>query len=90
MGKVTGFDLETARGRRRAGGRGHQAEHSFAYDTLVVAGGSSYAYFGHERVALAGAGGQVTRQRAEVRGRILQAFEAAELERRPRGARRAG
>jgi NADH dehydrogenase len=50
------------------------------YDTLVVAGGSQYSYFGHddwrenapELKSLAGA--------LEIRSRILSAFEAAELE----------
>jgi NADH dehydrogenase len=50
------------------------------YDTLVVAGGSHYSYFGHdewqpyapELKSLAGA--------LDIRSRILSAFEAAELE----------
>jgi NADH dehydrogenase len=55
-----------------------------AYDTLIVAGGSRYSYFGHEQwqahapelKSLAGA--------IEIRSRILAAFEAAELETDPR------
>jgi NADH:quinone reductase (non-electrogenic) len=79
LAEVTGFDL----GRRevlierRAGGRG---EATLAYDTLVVAGGSHYSYFGHdewqpfapELKSLDGA--------LDIRSRILSAFEAAELE----------
>ena len=58
------------------------------YDTLVVAGGSRYSYFGHdewrehapELKSLDGA--------LDIRDRILRAFEAAEVEPDPRGAAR--
>ncbi|HUK93639.1 MAG TPA: NAD(P)/FAD-dependent oxidoreductase, partial [Gaiellaceae bacterium] len=78
LAEVTGFNLE-----RRAviadlanGDKGAAID----YDTLVVAGGSHYSYFGHddwresapELKSLAGA--------LEIRGRILTAFEAAEAE----------
>jgi NADH:ubiquinone reductase (H+-translocating) len=79
LAEVTGFDLDRrevtldhlANGRRRT---------TLGYDTLVVAGGSHYSYFGHddwrphapELKSLEGA--------LEIRSRILRAFEAAELE----------
>src|SRR5262249_2213300 len=79
LGTVTGFDLgrrevvvdETPVGVTAA---------TLTYDTLIVAGGSRYSYFGHdewqrhapELKALAGA--------LDIRGRILGAFEAAEIE----------
>jgi len=79
LAEVSGFDLE----RRQVvldhlpnGRRGEQLD----YDTLVVAGGSRYSYFGHddwrarapELKSLAGA--------LDIRNRILTAFEAAEVE----------
>jgi NADH dehydrogenase len=79
LGEVTGFDLE-----RRVvllddlpNGDGPT---SLGFDTLVVAAGSRYSYFGHEDwevhapelKSLAGA--------LDIRNRILGAFEAAELE----------
>jgi len=85
LAEVTGFDLDRrevtldhlANGRRRT---------TLGYDTLVVAGGSHYSYFGRddwrphapELKSLEGA--------LEIRSRILRAFEAAELE--PDEARR--
>jgi NADH dehydrogenase len=79
LAEVSGFDLE----RRQIvldhlpdGARGVTLD----YDTLVVAGGSQYSYFGHddwranapELKSLAGA--------LDIRNRILTAFEAAEVE----------
>jgi NADH dehydrogenase len=79
LAEVTGFDLE----RRELvldhlpnGERGAR----LGYDTLVVAGGSQYSYFGHEEwrgdapelKSLDGA--------LDIRNRILSAFEAAEVE----------
>ena len=78
LAEVTGFDLERHEvvvERLPNGGR-----RTIPYDTLVVAGGSRYSYFGHddwqrnapELKSLEGAIG--------IRNRILSAFEAAELE----------
>jgi NADH dehydrogenase len=77
LGEVTGFDLEarTVAVEPPAG-----ESLSLGYDTLVVAGGSRYSYFGHddwqpfapELKSLDGA--------LEIRRRILVAFEAAEVE----------
>jgi NADH dehydrogenase len=79
LAEVHGFDLD----RRQVvldhlpnGAR----EERLDYDTLVVAGGSRYSYFGHddwmsrapELKSLAGA--------LDIRNRILTAFEAAEVE----------
>jgi NADH dehydrogenase len=79
LAEATGFDLEQ---------RHVLLDHlpnggppiALAYDTLVVAGGSRYSYFGHddwhehapEPKSLDGA--------IEIRTRILRAFEAAEVE----------
>ncbi len=82
LGEVTGFDLERRRVLldRLANGRRGDA---LAYDTLVVAGGSHYSYFGHpewEEYApqLKSLGGAL-----DIRTRVLGAFEAAEVEADP-------
>ena len=82
LAEVSGFDL----GRREVvlehlPSRGGTT--ALGYDTLIVAGGSRYNYFGHdewradapELKSLAGA--------LDIRSRILTAFEAAELETDP-------
>ena len=79
LAEVSGFDLahrrvlttDLATGERDAVG----------YDTLIVAGGSAYSYFGHddwEQLAPAPKGLEET---LEIRRRLLCAFEAAETER---------
>jgi NADH:ubiquinone reductase (H+-translocating) len=82
LAEVTGFDLEhreivLEHLPNRGGGT------TLGYDTLIVAGGSRYNYFGRdewradapELKSLAGA--------LDIRSRILTAFEAAELETDP-------
>jgi NADH:ubiquinone reductase (H+-translocating) len=79
LAEATGFDLD-ARTVRLAGLANGEEERLLEYDTLVVAGGSAYSYFGHdgwaehapELKSLAGA--------LDLRSRILSAFEAAEVE----------
>jgi NADH dehydrogenase len=79
LGEVTGFDLN----RREViidPVSGSLPPSVLGYDTLIVAGGSSYSYFGHddwqpfapELKSLEGA--------LNIRSRILTAFEAAELD----------
>ena len=79
LGDVVGFDLDTKEvvldqlADFELGGR-------IPYDSLIVAGGSQYSYFGHdewqadapELKSLTGA--------LDIRSRILTAFEAAEVE----------
>jgi NADH:ubiquinone reductase (H+-translocating) len=50
------------------------------YDTLIVAGGSNYSYFGHEEWRLHAAEVKSLESALEVRSRLLAAFEAAESE----------
>lgn len=50
------------------------------FDTLIVAGGSSYSYFGHEEWQSLALEVKSLDSALEVRGRILGAFEAAEFE----------
>src|SRR3989441_3369335 len=46
MAEVTGFDLGSRRVELEPIGR--QGDSSISYDTLIVAGGSQYSYFGHD------------------------------------------
>lgn len=79
LASATGFDLdahEVVLGDLPDG----EAERRLPYDTLVVAAGSHYSYFGHDewrRFApeLKSIGGAL-----DIRGRLLSAFEAAEVE----------
>jgi NADH dehydrogenase len=87
LGEVVDFDLE----HRQVildglANGGHEAR--IGYDTLVVAGGSHYSYFGNddwrpyapELKSLDGA--------LDIRSRVLGAFEAAELETDPKARER--
>jgi NADH dehydrogenase len=53
------------------------------YDTLIVAGGSHYSYFGHDEWSEHAAEVKSLESALTVRSRILSAFEAAELEQDP-------
>jgi NADH dehydrogenase len=79
LAEVTGFDLERREVLLDRLPNGSGAAR-LGYDTLIVAGGSHYSYFGHEEwrphapelKSLDGA--------LEIRRRVLTAFEAAEVE----------
>jgi NADH dehydrogenase len=53
---------------------------SVGYDTLIVAGGSRYSYFGHDDWQQLAPEVKSLESALAVRGRILSAFEAAEME----------
>ena len=80
LAEATGFDLAARRVDLSPAAEGVPAPSSLTYDSLVVAGGSRYSYFGHddwqahapELKSLEGA--------LDIRSRILTAFEAAEWE----------
>jgi NADH dehydrogenase len=79
MAEVTGLDLDrrvVCMHPEVAGA----AEQEVPYDTLVVAGGSSYSYFGHDEWRELALEVKSLRSAMQVRSRILGAFEAAELE----------
>ena len=57
-----------------------QAPETLAYDTLVVAGGSAYSYFGHDEWREHAAEVKSLESALIVRSRLLSAFEAAEEE----------
>jgi NADH dehydrogenase len=72
MGEVTGFDLE--------GRRVRLADGSLPYDTLIVAGGSHYSYFGHDDWRRYAPEVKSLESALATRARILNAFEEAETE----------
>jgi NADH dehydrogenase len=79
MGEVTGFDFE--RRRLVLADLPERPERSpLEYDTLVVAAGSQYSYFGHDAWAAHAPELKSLSGALEIRNRILGAFEAAELE----------
>jgi NADH:quinone reductase (non-electrogenic) len=59
---------------------GVPAPERLGYDTLIVAGGSHYSYFGHEEWRAHAAEVKSLESALAVRGRLLAAFEAAEAE----------
>ena len=79
LGEVTGFDLAARQvivDRLPNGGEARK----IAYGSLVVAGGSSYSYFGHEEWRRFAPEVKSLESALDVRRRILTAFEAAEVE----------
>ncbi len=78
LAEVSGFDLAHRRVLTTDLATGETE--AVGYDTLIVAGGSAYSYFGHdewEQLAPAPKGLEET---LEIRRRLLSAFEAAETE----------
>jgi NADH:ubiquinone reductase (H+-translocating) len=78
LAEVTGFDLD-AREVLLAEQPDVDAPRSVPYDTLVVAGGSSYSYFGHDDWREFAAEVKTLESAKTVRSEILAAFERAEL-----------
>jgi NADH dehydrogenase len=82
LAEVAGFDLDRREVILRSAG-GLPAPEPVPYDTLIVAGGSHYSYFGHDDWREYAAEVKSLESALTVRGRILSAFEAAELETNP-------
>jgi NADH:ubiquinone reductase (H+-translocating) len=79
LAEVEGFDLD-AREVHLDPGAGDGGPLSVSYDTLIVAGGSRYSYFGHDEWQSLAPEVKSVESALAVRGRILSAFEAAEME----------
>jgi NADH:quinone reductase (non-electrogenic) len=79
LGEVADFDLD-ARELRLRPADGIPAPASLPYDTLIVAGGSRYSYFGHDRWSEFAAEVKSLESALVVRSRLLAAFEAAEAD----------
>jgi NADH dehydrogenase len=83
LAEATGFDLASRRVELAPAAPDVPAPESLEYDSLVVAGGAQYSYFGHdgwrqhapELKSLEGA--------LDIRSRLLTALEAAEWEPKP-------
>jgi NADH:ubiquinone reductase (H+-translocating) len=72
LGEVEGFDLDA---RRVLLGSS-----ALAYDTLVVAAGAGHSYFGRDDWRPLAPGLKSLEDAADIRARVLGAFEAAEVE----------
>jgi NADH dehydrogenase len=79
MGEVEGFDLDARQVRVRPVADDDGAQ-TLPYDTLIVGGGSSYSYFGHDEWREVAPEVKSLESALAVRSRILRAFEAAEEE----------
>src|SRR3989440_3887587 len=86
LAEVEDFDLDEGEVRLRGVG-GIPAPASLPYDSLIVAGGSRYSYFGHDDWREHAAEVKSLESALVARSRLLSAFEAAEVE--PDAARRA-
>jgi NADH:ubiquinone reductase (H+-translocating) len=82
LGDVTGFNLD-AREITVAPVVPGESGWTMSYDSLLVSGGSSYSYFGHDEWRSMALEVKSLDSAIEVRGRILGAFEASETERDP-------
>jgi NADH dehydrogenase len=83
MGEVREFDLahrEVVLDALPDGG----TDLAIPYETLIVAGGSRYSYFGHDEWRTFALEIKSVESALEVRRRIFTAFEAAEIEQDPR------
>jgi NADH dehydrogenase len=79
LAEVADFDLDT-RSLHLRSVFGVAAPERLRYDTLIVAGGSDYSYFGHEEWRMHAAEVKSLESALAVRSRLLTAFEAAEAE----------
>jgi NADH dehydrogenase len=79
LAEVAGIDLAERR-LQLSSVFGVPVPDSIPYDTLIVAGGSRYSYFGHEEWAEHAAEVKSLESAIMVRGRILAAFEAGEAD----------
>jgi NADH dehydrogenase len=78
LAEATRVDLANRRVELRVGSDGPEPE-AVAYDTLIVATGSSYSYFGHDDWRASVVEVKSLENALRARTRILGAFEAAEL-----------
>jgi NADH dehydrogenase len=80
LAEVSGFDLEA---RQVTAMRPDGAYFELPYDSLIVASGAGQSYFGHDEFSRWAPGMKTINDALELRGRILGAFEMAELEQDP-------
>jgi NADH:ubiquinone reductase (H+-translocating) len=82
LAEVADFDLDAGELHLRSVSAVPVAER-LGYDTLIVAGGSHYSYFGHDEWRTYAAEVKSLESALAVRSRLLAAFEAAEAEPSP-------
>jgi NADH dehydrogenase len=80
LAEVQGLDLD---GRTLTAMRPDGKDLRVPYDSLIVAAGAGQSYFGHDEFSRWAPGMKTINDALELRGRILGAFEMAELERDP-------
>jgi len=80
LGEVTDIDVDARTVTSHGGGRTTVTE----YDSLIVAAGAETSYFGNDDFVEFAPGLKSIDDALEIRGRILSAFEFAELETDPR------
>jgi NADH:quinone reductase (non-electrogenic) len=83
LAEVTGFDLAARRVELRPAAEEVPAPASLEYDSLIVAAGSHYSYFGHEAWQQRAPELKSLEGALDIRSRILRALEAAEWEADP-------
>ena len=83
LAEVTGFDLDAKEVRLTTAHGVRSTPTSVPYDTLIVAAGSSYSYFGHEDWREFAYEVKTLESAVAVRSKILRAFERAEMETDP-------
>lgn len=79
LAEVTDIDLDARQVTLRAVAGEHTPE-SVGYDTLIVSAGSRYNYFGHDEWQTVAPNLKTLEGALAIRRRIMEAFEAAELE----------
>ncbi len=80
LAEVTGFDLAARRVELAPAAEDVPVPASLDYDSLIVAGGSRYSYFGHDGWRQAAPELKSLEGALDIRSRILTALEAAEWE----------
>jgi NADH dehydrogenase len=80
LAEATGFDLAARRVELRRAEEEVPAPTTLEYDSLIVAGGSRYSYFGHDEWRELAPELKSLEGALDIRSRILTALEAAEWE----------
>jgi NADH dehydrogenase len=80
LAEATGFDLAARRVLLREAATGVPAPPQLEYDSLIVAGGARYSYFGHDEWRALAPELKSLEGALDIRSRILAALEAAEWE----------
>ena len=80
LAEATGFDLHARRVQLQPAAPDLPAPASLDYDSLIVAGGSRYSYFGHDDWQASAPELKSLEGALNIRSRILAALEAAEWE----------